>query len=136
MKGLDNINLGILILICLTIFSRTLLYITTDNHLLNLDMHLGLENDELLHTVFDGFAYVRAGLATIVLARRGIHRDILTYGLVYLILLSVIRMYYSHLKRMNPHSPSIHYIDRFQDVNAVISFLMAGYITMKIFASR
>lgn len=127
-----------LIIILLTvqvilIFFRTGLYIIFDNHFLNIDYYFKKPNKKEIDYVLTLFAVIRLIISSSILYLRKLHNDLLTYVLLYLVLSSFIRFYYQYLTNYYPKSKAKYWVDKYQDVNSFILFLISGYILKKIF---
>lgn len=127
-----------LIIILLTvqvilIFFRTGLYIIFDNHFLNIDYYFKKPNEKEIDYVLTLFAVIRLIISSSILYLRKLHNDFLTYVLLYLVLSSFIRFYYQYLTNYYPKSKEKYWVDKYQDVNSFILFLISGYILKKIF---
>jgi hypothetical protein len=79
------------------------------------------------------FAILRLYISSLVLIKRGLDYDMLTYVLLYLIFTSFVRFYYEYLYFYNPESKQKYYVDKFQDLNAITIFMASGYILYHIF---
>jgi hypothetical protein len=132
-KNLDNQTLVLLILLSITVFIRTLVYITFDSDMLDLDSYLNIETESTIDVILTFFAIIRLLLSTIILYKRSVGFDILSFGLIYLILSSFLRFYYQYLIYKNDHSKTRLYIDRYQDINALVLFLISLYIIKLVF---
>ena len=132
-KKMDNQTLVLLILLSLTVFTRTLVYITFDSNMLDLDSYLNIESEPTIDVILTFFAIIRLVLSTIILHKRSVGFDILSLSLIYLILSSLLRFYYQYLIYKNDHSKTGDYIDRYQDLNAGVLFIISLYIVKHIF---
>lgn len=132
-KNLDNQTLVLLILLSITVFTRTLVYITFDADLLDLDKYLNIESESTIDVVLTFFAIIRLLLSAIILYKRSFGIDLMTFALIYFIFSSFLRFYYQYLIYKNDHSKTRRYIDRYQDINAVILFMISLYIIKQVF---
>jgi len=132
-KKLDNQTLVLLILLSLTVFTRTLVYITFDSNMLDLDSYLNINAEPTIDVILTFFAIIRLLLSTIILHKRSVGFDILSLSLIYLIFSSFLRFYYQYLIYKNDHSKTRDYIDRYQDLNAGVLFIISLYIVKHIF---
>lgn len=133
-KGDKTLLLVLLIIQSILIFFRTLTYIIFDKNLLNLDEILtGKDSARYVEWILTMFAMVRLLIASIVLSKRGFKNDILSYAVSYLIFSSFLRFYYQYLIEVDYNSDAKHYIDRFQDTNAIILLFVSAYIIKFIF---
>jgi hypothetical protein len=128
-----NILLTLLIILSVVAFTRTFLYILFDKEFLNSGKHLGLNIDLIMEGVLTIFAVLRLYISSLVLFKKGLDYDMITYVLLYLIFTSFVRFYYEYLYFYNPESKQKYYVDKFQDVNAVAIFIASGYILYYIF---
>lgn len=127
-----NILLTLLIILSILSFARTFTYILFDNQLVNADKYLGLNIDLILEAVLSIFSILRLYISSLVLIKRGLEYDMLTYVLLYLIFTCFVRFYYEYLYFFKPESKEKYYIDKYQDVNAVSIFLASAYILYSI----
>ena len=128
-----NILLTLLIILSVVAFTRTFLYLLFDKEFLNSGKHLGLNIDLIMEGVLTIFAILRLYISSLVLIKRGLDYDMLTYVLLYLIFTSFVRFYYEYLYFYNPESKQKYYVDKFQDLNAITIFMASGYILYHIF---
>ena len=128
-----NILLTLLIILSVVAFTRTFLYLLFDKEFLNSGKHLGLNVDLIMEGVLTIFAFLRLYISSLVLFKKGLDYDMITYVLLYLIFTSFVRFYYEYLYFYNPESKQKYYVDKFQDVNAVAIFIASGYILYYIF---
>ena len=128
-----NILLTLLIILSVVAFTRTFLYLLFDKEFLNSGKHLGLNIDLIMEGVLTIFAVLRVYISGLVLFKKGLDYDMITYVLLYLIFTSFVRFYYEYLYFYNPESKQKYYVDKFQDVNAVTIFIASGYILYYIF---
>lgn len=123
-----NILLTLLIILSILSFVRTFTYILFDKQLVNADKYFGLNIDLILEAVLSIFSILRLYISSLVLIKRGLEYDMLTYVLLYLIFTCFVRFYYEYLYFFKPESKEKYYIDKYQDVNAVSIFLASAYI--------
>ena len=128
-----NILLTLLIILSVVAFTRTFLYLLFDKEFLNSGKHLGLNIDLIMEGVLTIFAVLRVYISSLVLLKKGLDYDMITYVLLYLIFTSLVRFYYEYLYFYNPESKQKYYVDKYQDVNAVTIFIASGYILYYIF---
>ena len=128
-----NILLTLLIILSVVAFTRTFLYLLFDKEFLNSGKHLGLNIDLIMEGVLTIFAFLRLYISSLVLFKKGLDYDMITYVLLYLIFTSFVRFYYEYLYFYNPESKQKYYVDKFQDVNAVAIFIASGHILYYIF---
>ena len=128
-----NILLTLLIILSVVAFTRTFLYLLFDKQFIYAGKHLGISVDLIMEGVLTIFAILRLYISSLVLFKRGLDYDMLTYVLLYLIFTSFVRFYYEYLYFYNPESKQKYYVDKFQDVNAITIFMASGYILYHIF---
>jgi len=129
-----NILLTLLIILSVVSFARTLIYISFDNDLFDFGEKIaGFDTEPILQGVALIFAAVRFLIISLVLNKRGIQQDILTYVLFYLLFTIVLRIYYVYLFFKHPKSDAKFYIDKYQDLNAILVFFSTAYILKFIF---
>ena len=128
-----NILLTLLIILSVVAFTRTFLYLLFDKEFLNSGKHLGLNVDLIMEGVLTIFAVLRVYISGLVLFKKGLDYDMITYVLLYLIFTSFVRFYYEYLYFYNPESKQKYYVDKFQDLNAITIFMASGYILYHIF---
>ena len=128
-----NILLTLLIILSVVAFTRTFLYILFDKEFVNAGNHLGINIDHIMEGVLTIFAVLRLYISSLVLFRKGLDYDMITYVLLYLIFTSFVRFYYEYLYFYNPESKQKYYVDKYQDVNAATIFIASGYILYYIF---
>ena len=122
-----NILLTLLIILSVVAFTRTFLYLLFDKEFLNSGKHLGLNIDLIMEGVLTIFAVLRVYISSLVLLKKGLDYDMITYVLLYLIFTSFVRFYYEYLYFYNPESKQKYYVDKYQDVNAFALFLSSIY---------
>ena len=128
-----NILLTLLIILSVVAFTRTFLYLLFDKEFLNSGKHLGVNVDLIMEGVLTISAVLRLYISSLVLFKKGLDYDMITYVLLYLIFTAFVRFYYEYLYFYNPESKQKYYVDKFQDVNAVAIFIASGYILYYIF---
>jgi hypothetical protein len=129
-----NILLTLLIILSVVSFARTLIYIGFDNDLFDLGEKIaGFDTEPILQGVALIFAAIRFLIISLVLNKRGIQQDILTYVLFYLLFTIVLRIYYVYLFFKEPKSKAKYLIDKYQDLNAILVFFSSAYILKFIF---
>jgi hypothetical protein len=128
-----NILLTLLIILSVVAFTRTFTYILFDKQMVDASSYLGINIDLIMEGVLTIFAILRLYIASLVLFKKGLDYDMITYVLFYLIFISFVRFYYEYLYFYKPESKQKYYVDKFQDVNAVAIFIASGYILYYIF---
>jgi len=129
-----NILLTLLIILSVVSFARSLIYIGFDNDLFDLGEKIaGFDTEPILQGVGLIFAAIRLLVIGLVLNKRGIQADMLTYVLLYLIFTILLRIYYVYLFFKDPKNKHVFVIDKYQDLNAILVFLSTAYILKFIF---
>jgi hypothetical protein len=129
-----NILLTLLIILSVVSFARTLIYLAFDNDLFDLGEKIaGFDTEPILQGVGLIFAAIRLLIIGLVLNKRGIHLDMLTYVLLYLIFTILLRIYYVYLFFKDPKNKHVFVIDKYQDLNAILVFFSTAYILKFIF---
>ncbi len=124
-----NILLTLLIILSVVSFARTLIYLAFDNDLFDLGEKIaGFDTEPILQGVGLIFAAIRLLIIGLVLNKRGIHLDMLTYVLLYLIFTILLRIYYVYLFFKDPKNKHVFVIDKYQDLNAILVFFSTAYI--------
>ena len=123
-----NILLTLLIILIILSFIRTFVYIVFDNNLVDIDRKAGYDIEKIMEGVLLIFAILRFYICSIILTKRGIHNDVITYIMFYLIFTAFLRFYYDYLYFNYPKSDKLKPIDKFQDVNAILIFFCSAYI--------
>ena len=80
-----NILLTLLIILSILSFIRTFVYIVFDNNLVDIDRKAGYDIEKIMEGVLLIFAILRFYICSIILTKRGIHNDVITYIMFYLI---------------------------------------------------
>jgi prolipoprotein diacylglyceryltransferase len=94
----------------------------------NMSKQSGINVEEILDRTLTIFAMLRIILAGIVLGLRGLHNDILTGVLVFLMFTSIQRFYYEYMRSSAPQSKVTQDLDKYQPVNSVLIFVSSVYI--------
>jgi hypothetical protein len=129
-----NILLTLLIILSIIELARTLIYLGFDTDLFDLGEKIaGFDTEPILQGVALVFAVLRLLIISLILNRRGFQQDILTYILVYFIFTLFLRFYYVYLFFNYPKSKARYYIDKYQDLNAILVFFSSAYIVKFIF---
>ena len=129
-----NILLTLLIILSVVSFARTLIYLAFDNDLFDLGEKIaGFDTEPILQGVALIFAAIRLLVIGLVLNKRGIQADMLTYVLIYLIFTILLRIYYVYLFFKDPKNKHVFVIDKYQDLNAILVFFSTAYILKFIF---
>ena len=128
MKQDSNTLLTILAILSIITFTRSLVYAIFTREEIDMSKQSGINIHEILDKTLTIFSMLRIILASIILSVRGLHKDILTVVLVFLVLSSVQRFYYEHLISSAPQSMRAQYLDKYQPVNSVLLFVSSLYI--------
>ena len=128
MKQDSNILLTILAILSIITFTRSLVYAIFTREEIDMSKQSGINVEAILEKTLTIFSMLRIILASIILSVRGLHKDILTVVLVFLVLSSVQRFYYEHLISSAPQSMMAQYLDKYQPVNSVLLFVSSLYI--------
>jgi uncharacterized membrane protein YhaH (DUF805 family) len=128
MKQDSNILLTILAILIIFTFTRTLVYAIFGEEAVNMSKQSGINVEEILDRTLTIFAMLRIILAGIVLGLRGLHNDILTGVLVFLMFTSIQRFYYEYMRSSAPQSKVTQDLDKYQPVNSVLIFVSSVYI--------
>jgi hypothetical protein len=133
MNNIDTNLIILLVILSILSFTRTIIYVLFDMNLVALDKQLGFNFEPALNNILLIFAILRLLLATIILYKRTYQFDLITISLIYLIFTSFLRFYYEYLYLYKPRSKELYYIDKYQDVNAILIFTASAYIMYYIF---
>jgi hypothetical protein len=128
MKQDSNILLTILAILSILTFTRTLVYVIFGEEAINMTKQSGINVEEILARTLTIFSMLRIILAGVVLGLRGLHNDILTGVLVFLMFTSIQRVYYEYMRSSAPKSKVTQYLDKYQPVNSVLLFVSSLYI--------
>ena len=128
MKQDSNILLTILSILSILTFTRTLVYVIFGEEAISMSKQSGINVDEILDRTLSIFSMLRIILAGVVLGLRGLHNDILTGVLVFLMFTSIQRVYYEYMRSSAPQSKVTQYLDKYQPVNSVLLFVSSLYI--------
>jgi hypothetical protein len=128
MKQDSNILLTTLAILSILTFTRSLVYVIFGIEAIDMSKQSGINIEEILDKILSIFAMLRIILASVVLGVRGLHKDILTGVLVFLILSSVQRAYYEYMLSYAPQSKVTQYLDKYQPINSALLFASSLYI--------
>ena len=103
MKQDSNTLLTMLAILSILTFTRSLVYAFFSSDSLNLAENDSVDMKPFVNKTLTTFAAVRFVLAAVILGVRGLHKDILTGVLVFLVLSSVQRSYYEYLFESKRH---------------------------------
>jgi hypothetical protein len=135
MKKDTDTLLTILIILSLLTFTRSLVYVIFNNNIENISRKTGMNIEKLLEHVLFIFSVIRLSLSLIILKGRGIHQDILTFVLFFLVFSSLQRFYLFYLETYYPNSKTKKYIDSYQNLNTLLVFLSSLYMMKFVFFS-
>ena len=128
MKQDSNILLTTLAILSILTFTRSLVYAIFSIEEVQMSKQSGINVEAILDKTLTIFSILRLILASVVLGVRGLHKDILTGVLVFLVFSSLQRFYYEHMLTSAPQSKITQYLDRYQPVNSVFLFVSSLYI--------
>lgn len=128
MKQDSNILLTALAILSILTFTRSLVYAIFSIEEVQMSKQSGINVEEILDKTLTIFGMLRIILASVVIGVRGLHKDILTGVLVFLVFSSLQRLYYEHMLSSAPQSKITQYLDKYQPVNSVFLFLSSVYI--------
>jgi len=128
MKQDSNTLLTILAILSILTFTRTLVYVIFGEEAINMSKQSGINVEEILDRTLTIFGMLRIILAGAVLGVRGLHKDILTGVLLFLVFSSIQRFYYEYLRSSAQQSKVTQYLDKYQPVNSVLLFVSSLYI--------
>lgn len=128
MKQDSNILLTILAILSILTFTRSLVYVIFSIEEVQMSKQSGINIHEILDKILTIFGMLRIILASVVIGVRGLHKDILTGVLVFLVFSSLQRFYYEHMLSSAPQSKITQYLDKYQPVNSVFLFVSSVYI--------
>ena len=133
MKQDSNILLTILAILSILTFTRTLVYVIFGEEAISMSKQSGINVDEILDRTLSIFSMLRIILAGVVLGLRGLHNDILTGVLVFLVFTSIQRAYYEYMRSSAPQSKITQDLDKYQPVNSVLLFVSSLYIMKYVY---
>ena len=128
-----NILLVLLIILSVINLVKSLVYITFDKNLADIgDKFFGFNTGPIIEGVLAVFSMLRLLLVALIIGKRGLKNDILTYILMYFIFNGILKIYYVHVYFNYPDSKEKYIIDKYEDVNAIILFLTSMYVVSYI----
>lgn len=122
----------LLIILSILLFFRNGMYIIFDKNFFNLESYLEEDERANFDYFLTTFAMINFLIGFIILYKRNFENDILSYGLFYVLLSSILRVYVQYLK-LTGKDRDIKNLHRLKDINAVILFLISGFILVNIF---
>lgn len=123
----------LLIILSLTTFTRTLVYFIFRENILNLTGKPREQVGKYIDTVLAIFSIIRILLIVLIINKRGLHHDILTYVLVFLFISALEGVLYDYSRKYNPQSNITKGLDKIQDINTVMILASSIYILKYIF---
>jgi hypothetical protein len=134
-KSQDASFLILLMLIILSIllFFRNGLYLIFDRNFLNLEEYLHEDHKRVIDYFLSIFAAINFFLASVIVLKRNVRNDLLTYGLFYVMFSSILRLYVHYLKVTHKDKELNVNVNTLQDVNGLLLFLISGFILANIF---
>lgn len=133
MKQESNVLLTLLIILSLLSFTRTLVYLIFNDNLLKLKGKAKEEATDITHKVLLIFSIVRIVLVTIILYKRHLQNDILTYVLLFLFLSSIERFIYAYYEKYYPTSDLFKSLEKVQELNTFMVVSASFYIIKYVF---
>jgi hypothetical protein len=128
MKQDSNTLLTILAILSILTFTRSLVYLIFSADSFNLGEKAGGNIAPFVDKTLTTFAAVRFVLAAVILGVRGLHKDILTGVLAFLIFSSVQRAYYQYLIDSKSKSAALQYLETYQPLNTILVLASSVYI--------
>ena len=128
MKQDSNTLLTMLAILSILTFTRSLVYAFFSSYSLNLAENAGVNIKPFVDKTLTVFSSIRFVLASIILGVRGLHKDILTGVLVFLVLSSVQRAYYQYLVDSKSKSATTQYLEKYQPLNTILVLASSVYI--------
>ncbi len=128
MKQDSNTLLTILAILSIITFTRSLVYVIFSADSFNLGEKAGGNIAPFVDKTLTTFAAVRFVLAAVILGVRGVHKDILTGVLVFLLLSSVQRAYYQYLIDSKSKSAALKYLETYQPLSSILVLASSVYI--------
>lgn len=128
-----TVLLALLVLLTITIFLRTLIYIVLDENMLALNKKLDLDENSVVGmlSIID---IIRFYLVVIILVKKDFKYNLLDGALIYMLFNSFVRLYYKYLYYFEKSSLRLPHLVVFQNVNNVLEFFASFVILYKIFA--
>ena len=126
MKVESTIILILLAILSVSELTRSLVFVAFEDNIFNLDKSPAMEDIiQKILLIFDTLPDI---LAIVILYYRQLQNDLLTYILIFFIIVSIQRFYYEYLYFYHPKSQTKIYIDKIQDIISIIIFLSSMYI--------
>ena len=127
----SNNTIVLLIILTIILFTKSTIHILFDNDLLNINN--STQTDEIVGYSLALIAAMRFFIITLILMTRNVKKDFLTYILYYLLLTSILRIWYEYLAIYNKQYVLYKLFDKYQDVDSILIFLFTTYIIKYIF---
>lgn len=129
-----NLLLTLLILLSVIVFVRTVFFVLFDKRLFALDKNLGFNIQPIIQKfILPMFALLRVIIIFLFFSIKPVQADVISFVLIYILIMSFIRFYFVYLCIYYPESKQIEPIDRFQDINTSVQFITSAYIVYYIF---
>lgn len=129
-----NILLVLLIILSVINLVKSLVYILFDQNLADIgDKYFGFNTTPVIEGVLAVFSILRLLLVSLIIGKRGLKNDILTYILIYFIFNGLLKIYYVHIFFNYPDSKEKYIIDKYEDFNSIMLFLTSLYVVSYIF---
>ena len=128
MKQDSNTLLTILAILSILTFTRSLVYLIFSADSFNLGEKAGTNIKPFVDKTLTVFSSVRFVLAAVILGVRGLHKDILTGVLVFLLFSSSQRAYYQYLIDSKSQSATFKYLETYQPLNTILVLASSVYI--------
>jgi hypothetical protein len=126
MKVESTIILILLAILSVSELTRSLVFVAFEDNIFNLDKSPAMEDIiQKILLIFDTLPDI---LAIVILYYRQLQNDLLTYILIFFIIVSIQRFYYEYLYFYHPKSQTKIYLDKIQDIISIIVFLSSMYI--------
>ena len=126
MKVESTIILILLAILSVSELTRSLVFVAFEDNIFNLNKSSAMEDTiQKILLIFDTLPDI---LAVVILYYRQLQNDLLTYILIFFIIVSIQRFYYEYLYFYHPKSQTKMYLDKVQDVISIILFLSSIYI--------
>lgn len=126
MKVESTIILILLAILSVSELTRSLVFAAFEDNIFNLNKSSAMEDTiQKILLIFDTLPDI---LAVVILYYRQLQNDLLTYILIFFIIVSIQRFYYEYLYFYHPKSQTKKYLDKVQDVISIILFLSSIYI--------
>jgi hypothetical protein len=128
----ETVLLALLVLLTITIFLRTMIYIILDENMFALNKKIDIDENSVVGmlSIID---IIRFYLVVIILVKKEFKYNLLDGALVYILFNSFVRLYYKYLYYFEKGSLRLPHLVVFQNVNNVLEFFASLVILYKIF---